>query len=277
MTRVFLTTITLLGHSIFYAQGWQPAGARSMSMANSTVAVSDAWSFHHNPGATAFIKQPTAGISYENRYLLKELQTQALVYAHPLKTGVISAGAQSYGYKVYRTTRIGLGYSLKLGERISAGVQLNYQGLRIESYGSKSTVTAEAGLLAKISEKVSVGFSILNLGRNKLSAFQDDRFSTFMRLGMNYRISDKAILLLEAEKEVQSRLRAKGGLEYELIDRFFLRAGGAFNPIEVTFGFGYHFRNRLQLDFGSAWQQQLGWSPHFGLTYVLKTKTSADE
>ncbi len=272
MTKCCLTAITLVIHSAFYAQGWQPAGARSMSMANSTAAVSDVWSFHHNPGALAYIQQTSAGISYENRYLLKELQTQAIVVAHPLKVGVISAGAQIYGYKLYKTTRIGLGYSLKLGEKISAGVQMNYQGLRIENYGSKSTVTAEAGLLAKINEKIAVGFSIMNLGRGKLSEFQDDRFSTFMRLGLNYRISDKVMVLLEAEKEVQAKLRAKGGFEYEILNRFFVRAGGACNPIEVTFGFGYQFKNRLKLDMGSAWQQQLGWSPHFGLTYELKAK-----
>lgn len=273
MTRTCLTTITLLVHSALYAQGWQPAGARSMSMANSTVAVSDVWSFHHNPGALALIRKTSAGISYENRYLLKELQTQAMAIAHPLKAGVISAGAQLYGYRLYRTSRIGLGYSLKLTDRISAGVQLNYQRLRIEHYGSRSTVTAEAGLLAKINEKIAIGFSIMNVGRNKLSAFQDDRFSTFMRLGLNYRISDKAIVLVETEKEVQSRLRVKGGMEYEVLNSFFIRAGGACNPIEVAFGFGYQFKTGVKLDMGSAWQQQLGWSPHFGLTYELKSWT----
>jgi hypothetical protein len=272
MTKICLIAIMLIIYQSWNAQGWQPVGARSMSMANSTVAVSDVWSFHHNPGALANLKQTSAGLSYENRYLLKELQTQAFVVAIPLKIGVLSAGAQSYGYKVYRTTRIGFGYSMKLGEKLSAGVQLNYQGLRIENYGSKNSVTAEAGVLAKINEKISVGFSVLNFGRAKLSEFQDDRFSTSMRLGINYQLSNKVMLLAEAEKEIESPLRAKAGLEYELLDRFYMRVGAASNPMELTFGFGYWFKNNLKLDMGSAWQQHLGWSPHFGLTYDFKSK-----
>lgn len=270
MTRIYLTTLLLTFNVIVNAQGWQPVGARSMSLANSTVAVADVWSFHHNPAGLAFVDQTSAGLSYENRFLLKELQTQGAVVAHPLKVGVISLGAQLYGYRVYRTTRIGLGYSMKLSERFSVGVQLNYQGLRIENYDSKSTVTAEFGFLAKVNEKIAIGFSLMNMGRSRLSDFQDDRFSTFMRLGLQYHISEKVSVFMEAEKEVESKLRWKGGLEYQLIDDFFIRVGGASNPMEITFGIGYQFINALKIDLGSAWQQHLGWSPHFGLTYIFK-------
>ena len=73
-----------------------------MSLANASVCLTDAWAFHHNPGAIAGIKQTSIGLSYENRFTLKELQNQALVIAHPLKKGVISLGAQTYGFSLYR-------------------------------------------------------------------------------------------------------------------------------------------------------------------------------
>lgn len=272
MIRFYLTTFALLTCAFIQAQGWQPAGARSMSMANSTVALDDVWSYHHNPAGLAFVKSTSAGLSYENRFLLKELQTQAAVVAHPLKVGVISAGAQMYGYRAYRTTRVGLGYSMLLGEKISAGVQLNYQGIRIDNYGSKGTVSAEAGILAKINSKISLGFSVMNIGMAKLTAFEDDRFSTYMRLGLNYQISSKVAILAEVEKSIETKLRVKAGMEYELVERFFFRLGAASNPTEITFGIGYEFKNRLKIDLGSAWHQHLGWSPHFGLTYELLNK-----
>ncbi|MDD2983795.1 MAG: hypothetical protein PHQ74_10445 [Crocinitomicaceae bacterium] len=272
MIRFYFTFLSLLTCLFVQSQGWQPAGSRSMSMANSTVALADVWSYHHNPAGLAFVKKTAAGLSYENRFLLKELQTQALVVAQPLKVGVLSAGAQMYGHRAYKTTRVGLGYSMLLGENISAGVQLNYQGIRIDQYGSKGTVTAEAGFLAKINSKVSLGFSVMNLGMAKLTEFEDDRFSTFMRLGLNYQISKKVIILAEVDKSIETKLRAKAGMEYELLDRFFLRMGVASNPTEITFGFGYEFKNRLKLDLGSAWHQHLGWSPHFGLTYEFLNK-----
>ena len=269
MVKTLLSIFFLLP-IIAGAQGWLPMGGRSNSMANASVAISDVWAFHHNPGALADVDKVSIGFSYENRFLLKELQSQGLVYVQPLKKGVLSVGAQLYGFNQYRTYRVGAGYCLKLSEMFSAGVQLNYQGIRLnENYGSKNTVTAELGLLAKITEKWKMGLSIFNLGRAKLSAFEDDRFTTLLRLGTSYTFSKKVIVAVEAEKNTDFPLRFKAGLDYQLIQNFYFRAGFATQPIEVTFGFGYKFKS-IQLDLGSSYHQQLGWSPHCSLTFQGK-------
>src|SRR5574343_1427280 len=146
--------LLLLAPFTLVAQGWLTIGARSNFMGNSSVKLIDVWAFHHNPGAIVQLEKQAICISYENRFLLKELQSQGLVYGQALKKGVISFGAQTYGFKTYRTNRVGLGYSMKLSEKFSAGVQLNYQNIRLtENYGSKNTVTAELGILAKITDK----------------------------------------------------------------------------------------------------------------------------
>lgn len=272
MTKRILCIIAIGLCTKLSAQGWSPVGARSMSLANSSVCLTDAWAYHHNPGALAFVDKTTVGLSYENRFTLKELQTQGLVVAHPLKKGVLSIGGQFYGYQLYRTTRIGVGYSMKLNEKLAAGVQINYQGLRISNYGTQNTVTGEVGMLAKINEQINLGFSVFNVNRSKLSAFQDDRYSTYLRLGLSYQLSSKVLFLAEAEKEVQSAIRPKGAMEYEVVKNFKLRLGVAGNPTELTFGIGYAFTNGFQLDAGSAWHQVLGWSPHLGLTYGFNKK-----
>ena len=243
-----------------------------MSLANASVSLDDVWSFHHNPGAVGAIRKTAVGVSYENRYLLKELQSQALVVAHPLKKGVLSLGAQSYGYSLYRTNRIGLGYALKLSDKFYAGVQLNYLSLKISNYGQKGTVSGEAGVLAKINEQLSFGFSVINLNRAKVLIDQNDHFSTFFRLGLLYRVSFKVILLAEAEKEIESGIRPKGAMEYGFSENFFLRVGVAANPMELTFGTGFVFKKVYKLDIGSAWDQRLGWSPHVGFTFDFNTK-----
>ena len=125
------------------AQGWQPMGSRSMSLSNSTVALEDVWAFHHNPAALYNLKKIEFGVSYENRFLMKELQSQGLVVAIPIKSGVISIGSQSFGYNQFRTYRNGLGYSMKLADFLSIGVQLNHHFVRINYiYGNDQTVTA---------------------------------------------------------------------------------------------------------------------------------------
>jgi hypothetical protein len=187
----FLIAITLFTAKL-NAQGWLPMGAESAGLANATVAVANIWSVHHNPGALAFVKKSGVGASYQNRFLLRELQSQGITAALKLKKGVVSLGGQFFGYQNYRTTRIGGGYALKLAENFALGVQLNYVNLNLNNaYGSKSTLTAGLGLLANITENWRIGFAIFNLNRAKLVAFEDDRFTTLFRVGTAYKLSTK--------------------------------------------------------------------------------------
>jgi hypothetical protein len=268
MLRI-LALLLFLNSYVAFGQPNLPMGGRANSMSNAMVAVIDPWAFHHNPGALAFQKTVAGGVSYENRFLLKELQSQGVVFVHPLKMGVISFGAQLYGFELYRTIRAGVGYSMLLSENFSVGVQLNYLGLQLrEQYGSVHTATAELGLLYTISEKWRMGCSVFNLGRTSLSDYQNERLGTTMRLGTSYNLSSKVLLSLEAEKNINYPLRGKIGMEYQPINQFFIRGGLGTAPFEGSFGFGYKFKP-LQLDLGSSYHQILGWSPHFSITFNL--------
>ena len=222
-----ITALLLFLHVQYLtAQPNLPMGGRANSMANAMVAVIDPWSFHHNPGALGFQKTISGGLSYENRFLLKELQSQGAVYVQPLKKGVFSIGAQLYGYEMYKSTRAGLGYSMLLAENFSVGIQLNYLGLQLrEQYGSLHTVTAELGLLYKISEKWRIGASVFNLGRTKLSDYQNERYGTTMRLGTSYSLSEKVLIAIEAEKNINYLLSTKIGMEYHPRNKCFVRGG----------------------------------------------------
>ncbi|MGB0915163.1 MAG: hypothetical protein ACPGVI_03780 [Crocinitomicaceae bacterium] len=268
--KQFLILSFLLSSVLSFGQGWIPAGGRSMSLGNASATMNDVWAFHNNPGALADMDKFSVGVSYENRFLLKELQSQAFAVAIPLKVGVISVGGNMYGYTQFRSYKAGLGYSMKLSEMFYAGVQLNYQGLRLaDFYGSKNSVTAEAGLYAKFTEKWKLGISVYNLGRAKLSDYEDDRYSTIMRLGSSYDFSEKLMLAIEVEKDLDNPVRFKTGLEYEVINDFYLRGGIKTTPLELTFGLGYHLK-QVHINVGSAYHQVLGWAPHFSIAFVGK-------
>jgi hypothetical protein len=270
MIRVFIFCFPFLLINGF-AQGWQPMGSRSMSLGNASVALNDVWAYHHNPAAIVGIKKVAFGISYENRFLLRELQSQGFVVAYPIKRGVISIGGQTFGYNNLRTYRSGLGYAMALTDYLSIGVQLNYHMIRLpQAYGQHQTVTAELGMMAKISENWHVGFSILNLTRNELSAYQEDRYSTSLRIGSRYHVSKKVLVLGELEKNVDFPLRFKSGIEYEPTENLYIRGGFGTAPIEFSFGFGYHWKGIYKLDVGSAYQQIIGWSPNVSFTVQLK-------
>ena len=269
--RIFLMTIFIFSLQFSFGQGWLPMGSRSHALGNASVAIDDIWAYHHNPANLVSVKKLGLGLSYENRFLLKELQSQGFVVALPLKVGVISFGLQSFGFKNFRTNRLGLGYSMKLAEFLSCGVQLNYHQVRLtDAYGRKDALTAELGLKANITDNWKVAFSVFNLTRTKISEFGEDRLTTLMRLGTQYTFSEKVMLVAELEKNIEFPVRFKTGIEYSPIRKLFLRGGFATQPIELSAGLGYRFKEQFQLDLGSAYHQILGWSPNFSFTYLMK-------
>lgn len=275
MKFALLTLISIIVMTNSIAQGWMPQGARSSALGNASSVLTDVFAYHHNPGALGFNTTGGVGVSYENRFLMRELQSQGVTVVQPIKKGVISAGGQFYGYETFRTNRVGAGYSMKLTENLSAGVQLNYLNVRLdEFYGTKHTLTGEFGMLAKLGEKLSLGFSVFNLGRTKLSEFQDDRLTTLMRLGAGYRFSERLIFLLEIENEVTKKTRLKAGVEYAPSEIFYVRAGFQGGPVELSFGFGAKW-NKFKLDLATHYHQQLGWTP--AATMIFQFKNSTDD
>jgi len=269
--RIFLMTIFIFSLQFSFCQGWLPMGSRSHALGNASVAIDDIWAYHHNPANLVSVKKLGFGLSYENRFLLKELQSQGFVVALPLKAGVISFGLQSFGFKNFRTNRLGVGYSMKLADFLSCGVQLNYHQVRLtDAYGRKDALTAELGLKANITDNWKVAFSVFNLTRTKISEFGEDRLTTLMRLGTQYTFSEKVMLVAELEKNIEFPVRFKTGIEYSPIKKLFLRGGFATQPIEISAGLGYRFKEQFQLDIGSAYHQILGWSPNFSFTYQMK-------
>ncbi len=265
---------TIIFFQIIYcsciAQGYSYVGARSNSLVNASVGLVDGWAYHHNPGALGLIKKAEIGVSYSTKYLLKDFQSQGVVYLQPMKKGVVSFGAQLFGLDALKSERIGIGYSLKLVDKLSLGVQMNYQGLQFGSnYGSKNSATAEAGIYADITDKFKFGASVFNLGRTRLASFQNERMTTLVRMGFAYHLSQKVLFLIETEKNIYYKLRLKGAVEYQPIKKFFFRGGIATQPVELAFGFGYRFKI-IQLDLGSSYHQLIGWSPHISLTYKFE-------
>lgn len=273
MKRLLLLIIIFISlPKLNFAQGIYPSGARSMSMANASVTLDDVFAFQNNPGAIGYLDEISFGLSYENRFLLRDLQTQSFAMALPLKAGIVSLGGHMFGGEGFRTYKVGMGYSLKLADKLAAGIQLNYIGLSLpEGYGSKSTISGAIGLLADITDKWNVGFSVFNLNRAKLTEFEDDRFSTVARLGSSYKFSDKFLLAVELEKDVEHPARIKSGVEYQVVKQFYLRGGFNTEPMEGSFGIGYTIKG-ISMNIGSSYHQILGWSPHFSISYGFDKK-----
>ena len=274
MTRILFTLglLQICIPRIFAADNY-PAGARSIGLANSSVTIGDCWGAFHNQATLAWMDRISAGASYDNRFTIANLSTKGFVFALPMKAGTFALSGNVFGYSLYNEKKAGIAFAKKLGERFSAGVQLDYLNTYIndDNYGSHTTFAVEAGLLAEPLKNFRIGFHVYNLSRAKLAEYADEKIPTIFRLGAAYRFSDKLSWSVEEEKDVDQKAVFKSGLEYHVVDALYLRGGIGTNPTLFSFGFGLKINN-LMLDIASTYHQVLGFSPAVSLTYQFGKK-----
>ena len=249
-----------------------PFGARSAGLSNASVTLSDVWSVHHNQAGLGFLTVASAGVSYENRFLIPELGLSAAVVALPLnnKKGTFGLSIRKFGYSQYSESKIGLAFGRAFGDHLSIGMQLNYQNVQFaDVYGSRNAFTFEAGAIYKLSPDLTIAAHVYNPNRARLTELEQDRLPVSMRLGMRYQFSKRVFIALETEKDSYNKPVMKAGLEYMAGDVLFLRAGVGSQPLSTAFGFGLKLK-RMQVDMSGNFHPVLGFTPQFSLSYQFR-------
>jgi len=273
-----LLTIYCLGYtSISMAQNGIPlqAGARGAALGGVGLNFEDINSSFTNQAGLAFIESLSFTAYGERRFLAEGLNSYLFAAALPLdNVGTIGLNFNSFGFASYQEQKIGLAYARKLAKNFSLGVQFDYLSTRIPNYGTAHNVTFEIGILAKLSEQVSIAAHTYNPIHVKLQPLE--RLPSLFNLGLTYTPSKKVSLLVELEKEIDDQaLVGKFGIEYRPMDILSLRAGVSANqPAQVTFGLGLHLDN-FTIDLASQYHQILGITPAISLSYQLKPITSS--
>lgn len=245
-------------------------GARASGMGGSYLVMQDVWSAVHNQAGLVYSESVQAGIFYENRFGLKELSDKGIVASMPFRKGAFGISYRSFGYSGYNLSRAGLAYAMRLGEKLSAGIQFNYLTTRLgENYGTNSGISVEAGFLYQMSEKISLAAHLYNPNRTKLSDYNDERFPSRMRFGAGYRFGEKVILTGEVQKPSDSHATVRAGLEYLPAKNMAIRAGLGTDPAQYTFGFGYKI-NAFQIDAATGYHLVLGFTPQISITFLGK-------
>ena len=256
--------------STFYvsAQVYPQIGARSAGMGGTALTMNDVYAVYNNPGAFGAMEKTAIGLNYENRFLLKELSTQAIAFGyHSKSSGNFGVQFQQYGFSLYREMQASLVYGRKLFKNFYGGFALNFHRIQLsENYGSKNTASGSLGIYYKASESLDFGVRIQNLSRTELAEFKDERLPTRFGLGAKYAFSEKVIWTIEAEKAIVHPINIKSGFEIHPHEILYLRLGVNSYPFQSAFGFGLKF-DKLQFDMSTLWHSTLGMSPSAGLKY----------
>ncbi|MDB4533743.1 hypothetical protein N9242_02655 [Vicingaceae bacterium] len=249
-------------------------GARSAALGGYNVTLSDVWSSQNNQAGLGFVKETSAGIYYENRFLLKETSYKAGAFVLPVKSGAFGISVASFGYSAYSETKAGISYGQRFGEKFSLGVQMTYLNTSlIQEYGTKTTITGAIGLIAKLSDELTLGVHVYNPNRSKLAEYNNERVPTIMKLGMDYRFSDKVMLAVSTEKDLDVNAIVNAGLEYHITEILYLRGGISTNPTQYAFGFGMQLKD-FKVDLSSSFHQTLGITPGISIIYTRNKKSN---
>lgn len=274
MKRILLTCI-FLSVSIPIIFAWDIAthvGGKTNSIGNCSVALSEFWSCHNNPAGFANYNNIAVGLSYENRFLLKELAYKNIGVIIPFNIGVIGITASQFGYNHYNENLLGLGLSRSFGPNLKIGLKLDYIFFKYSTdYARIQTATFELGLQYHINKSLCLGAYIFNPINVKLKTLNNEKIPIIMRIGLSYFVKEDFLITAEVEENFENDFSYRFGLEYEIYKKIFVRSGFQLRPEIFTFGFGYDY-NWFTIDISAQMNQVLGASLSCSFIYKLNNR-----
>lgn len=274
MKRILLTCI-FLSVSIPIIFAWDiaaPVGGKTNSIGNCSVALNEFWSCHNNPAGFANYNNIAVGLSYENRFLLKELAYKNIGVIIPFNIGVIGITASQFGYNHYNENLIGIGLSRSFGPNLKIGLKLDYIFFKYSTdYARIQTATFELGLQYHINKSLCLGAYIFNPINVKLKTLNNEKIPIIMRIGLSYFVKEDFLITAEVEENFENDFSYRFGLEYEIYKKIFVRSGFQLRPEIFTFGFGYDY-NWFTIDISAQMNQVLGASLSCSFIYKLNNR-----
>jgi len=243
-------------------------GAPAAASGYTSLTTTDLWSVFNNQAASASLRKIQAGLFFENLYLLDEMSRVAIGAFLPLGNGGVSISIDQFGSSLYSEMKAGVAYALRMGDHFSAGVQLDYLRMSIgEGYGNYHAISFEAGILALITENLSLGVHVFNPTHQRWMR-TEAHIKALIRGGLALRVEKSLEIYGEVHKSTADQAMFCGGAEYRYREKFFLRMGITSGPARYTFGVGLQTR-RILLDISSSVHSWLGYSPQLSFTYTF--------
>ena len=246
------------------------AGARSNATGNCSVSLNDFWSIQNNPAGMADYRFFSAGLSYENRFFIKELSFYNTAIVMPVKIGILGLSYCRFGFENFNENKLGLAYARSFGPHLKMGLKLDYLMFSFsDEYAKRRTATFEFGIQSDITDDFSIGVYVFNPINVKLKTIHNERVPVIFRFGLSYQVTKDFLATSEVEYNSDSKLDYRFGLEYNTFKEFYVRVGVHTNPATASFGVGYTL-SRVVIDVSATMNQYTGVSFQSSLIFKIK-------
>ena len=271
--KLILLSVFILGTFFLQAQTLRrPVAASYTGLGAYSLNHVDVFSFTANQASLAQLKNNSAGVYGERRFLLSELNNYTAAIGLTTKSGNFGIKANYSGFTDYNETQLGLAYGRKLGSKLDIGAQFNYNAVRIaEDYGSATAISFEMGTIFHLTDKLNAGLHINNPIGGKFGKDQQEKLSSVYGFGVGYDASEKFFISAEIEKEEAQPVNVNAGFQYKFIPQLLVRAGMASATSSAWLGLGLTLKS-FRLDVTTSYHPQLGITPGVMMLFNFKGK-----
>lgn len=255
---------SLLGQEAFRV----PAAFQSVG--DASVSIQSPLSIYSNPAGFADERQPSVGVQYENRFLLKELRTASGFFILPVHRSTFGFSISQFGQGSWRESQLSLGLAKKLSGRLATGMVVHYYGLYLaENRNHIGILLADLGIQYQFKNGFRAGMQLFNPYSYKANELNlKFEYPTVFRAGLQKVIDNSLLLAFECRKQLDSPVEFRGGMEFKIREQVQLRMGIDARASVFAMGVGYSLKG-FQTDLSFSYHQYLGYSPAFSIYYQL--------
>lgn len=249
----------LISSTCATAQEWTSnAYGEALCGAVSCVTGSDAAGL--NPAGVA-LADWSAGIGYNDRFMMKELSQKSARITMPVLGGVFTPEYDYYGFSLFNTSRASLGYAKQLSKTICAGINLNYHNVHIDdSPTNANTMSGDVGVVCRPTKSLILGTYVRNISNSQYSG-GDTILPAQIQVGAAYSIYGGHSICIDIDKNsLVSGITAHIGIVARIMDNAKIIAGVSTQPFTVGAGADFSFKG-FQMQFSARRNQYLGWIP----------------
>jgi len=252
----------------------QPLSVRYAGLGAYSKNFSDIFSATSNQASLAQVKTGGFGVYGERRFMLEETNGYTAIAVIPVSSGTFGLQGDYFGSAAFNESQLGLLYARKITSQIDVGVKFNYHTIRIPGYGTASAINFEAGTILHLTDKLHTGIHVYNPTSSKLGKTGNEKLASIYRFGLGYEVSDKVFVSTEIVKQEDQPISVNAGLQYNIHEKVFIRAGvstltnNSYAGVGLQLGFA-------RVDINTAYHPQLGFTP--GLLLLMNFKKPVKE
>lgn len=255
-----LAIILVISFATLSAHENNGRGTKAIALANAFTSVADnSWAVSYNPAGLAQLVSPeVAAFFIPQQFGIPELRTISLSGAYCINPGTVGTFVEQFGFDLYRTTEIAVGYGFALDSGISIGVSIDIERLAIERYGVSHNATFDFGFLGRPVADLSLGFCMKNVTAARIGTNRE-RLPQYFLFGASYTPFRDFCLVSEIEKDLQFPLAVKVGVEERFLGFLSLRCGVGNNPDRFSAGISVQYAT-IEFGYAGYSHPDLGWT-----------------